>query len=246
MNKNSILKKLPVLCIGALLLVACTREGAQSTVSVVGIGTVAAQPDMIQILISISQTAQTTRQAQEEVNLQVRRVLALLQTENIKDTHISTPSLRFTQEYEWSGNRRVLVGQKVEQIMTFVIQDLQQDTDKVSRILDTLTEIDHIALNQINFSIKDNQELFIQSRALAYQKALDKARQYAELSGLKVGRALSISELEHAPLVPINTRVMNQQVYAKAESSTDTSGSTIVPSGELEITSQIAVVFLLE
>lgn len=130
--------------------------------------------------------------------------------------------------------------------MTFVIQDLQQDTDKVSRILDTLTEIDHIALNQINFSIKDNQELFIQSRALAYQKALDKARQYAELSGLKVGRALSISELEHAPLVPINTRVMNQQVYAKAESSTDTSGSTIVPSGELEITSQIAVVFLLE
>jgi uncharacterized protein YggE len=229
-----------------MLVLSCAGESNQSSVTVTGTGTVLAQPDMIRIDISLSRIAPTTRQAQEAVNIQVAQVLELLKAEHVEDKNISTPSLRFTQEYEWRTDRRVLIGQKVEQIMTFTVDDIRQDTEKVSRILDKLTEIENVALNQINFSVKDNQEHFARSRELAYQKALDKATQYAELAGLTVARTLSVSESGNAQIFPANNRAMNQKQYAFAEAAGDQSGSTALPSGELEITTQISVLFLLK
>jgi uncharacterized protein YggE len=240
------MKKIMAAVLFAALVLSCTKEDNQSTISVIGTGTVLAQPDMIQINISLSKIAATTRQAQEAVNMQVRQVLEILKAENIDDKDISTPSLRFTQEYEWRTDRRVLIGQKVEQIITFSVTDIREDTEKASRILDELTKIEEAALNHINFSIKDNQELFIQSRELAYQKAFDKATQYAALSGLRITKTLSISELGNAQISPINTRLMKQQMNSVAEFAVSGYEPTSLPTGELEITSQISVVFLLK
>jgi uncharacterized protein YggE len=246
MKGSSMMKKLPVALLLTVLVLACTRENDQSTVSVIGVGTALAQPDMVRINISVSQISQTTRQAQEAVNIQVEKALEILKAENVDSKNISTPSLRFTREYEWRTDRRVLLGQKVEQIIAFSVNDIRRDTEKVSRILDKITEIENVALNYINFSIKDNQELFVQSRELAYQKALDKAAQYAELSGLKIIKALNISELGNAQIAPVNGQIMNQKMYSAAEITGEESIPAMLPTGELEITSQISVVFLLE
>jgi uncharacterized protein YggE len=241
MNLNGI-KKISLVLLFTVLALGCAKEKDQSTVSVIGVGTVLAQPDMIQINTSISQISPTTRQAQEAVNIRVGQVLGMLKAENVDDKNISTPSLRFTQEYAWRTDRQVLIGQKVEQIITFSVNDIRQDSEKVSRILDRITEIENVALNNINFSIKNNQELFIQSRELAYQKALDKATQYAELSGLKIIKPLNISESDNAQIFSTNGRIMK----SIAETAEGDSESTILPTGELEITSRITVVFLLK
>jgi uncharacterized protein YggE len=235
-----------VAAVFAILVLGCAGEGNQSTVAVTGVGTVLAQPDMIRIDIALSRIAPTTRQAQEEVNIQVAQVMELLKTENVEDKNISTSSLRFGQEYEWRTDRRELIGQKVEQIITFTVNDIRQDTEKVSRILDRMTEIENVALNQLNFSVKDNQEHFERSRELAYQKALDKANQYAGLSGLKVAKTLNISEAGTAQILPANSYMMNQKMNSFAEAADGQSNSTMLPSGELEITTQISVVFLLK
>jgi uncharacterized protein YggE len=240
------MKKALTAAVFALLVFGCAKENERGTISVTGVGTVLAQPDMAQINISLSQISPVTRQAQEAVNRQVGQVLEILRAENIGDKSISTPSLRFAQEYEWRADRRVLIGQKVEQIITFSVNDIRQDTEKVPRILDKITEIENLALNYINFSIKENQELFVKSRELAYQKAVEKAAQYAELAGLKIIKTLDISELGNAQIFPPNNRLMNQQMNSAADYAGGQSGSTLLPTGELEITSQISVVFLLE
>ncbi|MDR0401329.1 MAG: SIMPL domain-containing protein [Treponema sp.] len=240
------MKKIPAALLCALLVLGCTKENNQSTISVIGVGTVLAQPDMIQLNISLSRISPTIRQAQEAVNTQVGQVLEILKAERLDDKNISTPSLRFSQEYEWRADRRVLIGQKAEQIMTFSVDDIRRDAERASRILDKLTEIEGLALNHINFSIKDNQELFVQSRELAYQKARDKAAQYAGLSGLKIVKTLNISEFGNAQIFPPGALLMNQKMNSAAEGSRDQSASTMLPTGELEITTQISVVFLLE
>lgn len=216
----------------------------QSIISVFGTGTVLVQPDMVQMNISLSRVAQTTRQAQEEVNNMVRQALQILKELGVEDKNIGTASLRFNPEYEWGNNRRSLIGQKAEQIITFSITSINNNAEKVSKIIDQLIQINGIELNQMNFGVKDNRELFIKSRELAYQKAVEKASQYAELSGLKIIKTLSISEERNPQISPQNNMLSNQLNYlAEADAGSE---STVVPTGELEITTKILVEFILE
>jgi len=234
--------------LAAALAAGCSSFGGQmqttqSTISVQGTGTVSVRPDMIQMTISMIKVEQTTRRAQEEVNRMVRQALAILKDSGVEDKNISTASLSFSSEYDYYSGRRELLGQKAEQRITFSIEDIQNDEDKVSRIIDQLIGINGIELNQISFNVKNNTEYFVRSRELAYQKAVEKANQYAALSGLKVVKVLSVSEDGYQQPMPIYNRMANQAVFAEASMD---AGSTTVPTGELEVTTRILVVFLLE
>ena len=229
-----------------LIVSACDKKDEQqnqSTISVFGTGTVLVQPDIVQLTITLSKVAQTTKMAQEEVSKMVRQALIILKEADVEDKDISTASLTFNSEYEY-GTRRVLIGQKAEQRINFSINDINNDNERISRIIDLLIQINGIELNQINFGVKNNTEYFVKSRELAFQKAVEKANQYAELSKLKIIKVLRISEEGNQQILPINNRFTNQLAYTQ-EAANDTS-STIVPTGELEITTKILVEFILE
>ena len=217
----------------------------QSKISVSGTGTVFVTPDIIQMNISLSNVAQTTKLAQDEVNIMVRQSLAILKESNVEDKNISTASLTFNSDYEYENGRRVLLGQRAEQRITFSVEDIQNDNEKVPKIIDRLIQINGIVLNQISFGVKNNTEYFVRSRELAFQKAVEKANQYAELSKLKVRKVLSISEETNQQIFPVQNRMANQIEFSAAAARED-DGSTMLPMGELEVTTRILVVFLLE
>jgi uncharacterized protein YggE len=236
-----------VLVLITVFVSGCNKETErqnQSTISVFGTGTVLAQPDLIQMDITLSKVAQTTKTAQEEVSKMVRQALNILKEANIEDKNINTASLTFNSEYEYT-NRRTLVGQKAQQSITFSIEGINNDNEKASGIIDQLIQINGIELNQVNFSVKNTSEYFIRSRELAFEKAVEKAEQYAGLSELKIIKILSVSDQGIQQVIPLSNRLYNQQLnYADAKFSAD--ASTILPAGELEITTNILVIFLLE
>ena len=234
------------LSITVLFMFGCekTSQKNQSTISVFGTGTVLAQPDIVQMGITLSNVAQTTKMAQDEVSRMVRQALAIIKDAGIEDNNIMTASLTFRSEYEYT-NRRILVGQRAEQSITFSVDNINIDNERVSEIIDRLIQINGIELNQINFSVKNNTDYFIRSRELAFQKAVEKANQYAELSNLKIIRVLNISEDINQHVSPMNNRLVNNSMDYQMEASS-AAGSTIVPMGELEITTRIFVEFLLE
>jgi uncharacterized protein YggE len=240
---NSIMRFIGVWAvIAALCLTGCGNNSRQSTVVVLGIGTVLAQPDTVQMSISLSKTAATTRDAQQEAGSAVRQALEILHGAGVEEKNISTASLRFYPEYDWSGQGRVLLGQKAEQVITFSIDS---SGERASNIIDRLIQIDGFELHQMQFSMKDNTALYARSRELAYQKALEKAQQYAALSGLKIVRTLSIAEEGLTPVSPVFNRAVNNQMMAFADTEA-ASGSTALPAGEIEISSRILVEFLLK
>lgn len=236
--------KLSVLFI-AVIAAACSgnfAERNQSSVSVVGTGTVLAQPDMVRMNISLSHTAPTTGAAQQEVNRMVGQALNILKTNGIEDKNITTASLTFNPQYRFTNGQRKLIGQNARQTITFSIGDIQSNAARVPDILDKLVGINGIELDQMNFSVKDNTDYFVQARELAFRKAEQKAKQFAELSGLRVGRVLSVSEEGAQQVMPMNNRM-----FAQSSAMMDAAGNpTILPSGEQEITTRISVVFLLE
>ena len=98
-------------------------------------------------------------------------------------------------------------------------------------------------LNQISYSIRNNSELYIQSRENAFQDALEKANHYAELSMLNIQKVLRISEENIQQNVPMDSRALYLRSSERAEAP---DSSTIIPVGEMEIRTRILVVFLLE
>ena len=156
-----------------------------------------------------------------------------------------TASLNFRSEYEYTASRRVLIGQRAEHGIAFSVDSISNNSERVSEIIDRLIQINGIELNQINFSVKNNTDYFIRSRELAFQKAVEKAEQYAKLSNLKIIRVLNISEDVNQRALPINNKFMNQSMDYITETSSRAMAA-IVPVGELEITSKVLVEFLLE
>jgi uncharacterized protein YggE len=228
------------LLIGLVFVTAC-NVNKQSTVSVSGIGTVMVQPDMVQVTINFSHVAQTTKQAKEEVDLKIRQILDILKGEGIEDKNIRTASLNYGAEMEYRDGRAVQVGQRADQAIIVVINDIANDSNKFSVLLDKITAIDRVVVRDIKFDTENKTELYKRSRELAYQKALDKATQYADLSGLKIVKTLTITEER--------SRDILFGAYQKnvAYEAADLSGpSASVPTGEQEVTSEIMVTFLLK
>jgi uncharacterized protein YggE len=215
------------------------EKNINSTISVFGIGSVSAQPDVIEMRITLGNTAKTTKAAQDEVSRMVRQALTIMKDAGIEDKNIMTASLNFRSEYEYT-NRRIFIGQRAEQSIAFTVDNIDNNSERVSEIIDKLIQINGIELNHINFSVKNSADYYVKSRELAYQKAVEKANQYAELSNLKIIRVLRISEETNQQISPMNNRMMNDSMaYSSA-------ASTIVPMGELEITTRIFVEFLLK
>ena len=228
-----------------IFLLGCEKNNKQnqSIISVIGTGTVMAQPDIIQMRITLSNVARTTKMAQDEVNRMARQVLTILKNTGIEDNNIMTASLTFRSEYEYT-NRRILVGQRAEQGITFSVDNIDNDGERVSEIIDRLIQINGIELNQISFNVKDTTDYFIRSRELAFQKAVEKADQYAKLANLKIIKVLNISEDINQQFSPMNNRLMsNSMVYQT--SAREDADSAIIPTGELEITTRIFVEYLL-
>ena len=216
---------------------SCCSKKSEVTVSVNGIGAVTAEPDMAEIFVSLTFVAPTTRQAQEEVNRMSASLLEIFKKTGIEDRNIRTASLSFRPEYEYGNNRVTLAGQRVEQTIAVTIHEINAAPGRLSGILDEITSIDRVILQQIEFGIKDRSSLFSQSRELAYKKALEKATQYASLAGFKTVKPVSILEFDNNDFVPLA-----QNRFADSLART---AATNLPTGELEVTSQVTVVFVL-
>jgi len=241
MNKNKI--NMALVLIAVFLLFGCKEKklDEHSTVLVSGIGIVLVQPDMVQMNILTSYTAQTMQQAKREVDIKMQQIMNILKADKIEDKDIKTVSLGYDREIEYMNGRSVLIGQRAHQAIVVTINDIINNPNRLPELLDKLTATDRVVISNIIFDTKDKTELFSQSRELAYQKALDKANQYAELTGHKIVKTLRVSEERNRDILraPAYTNV----AYDTAGYST---AASAVPTGEQEVITEIIVTFLME
>ena len=216
----------------------------QDSVSVSGIGTVLAQPDMVLMNVSFSHTEPTTKQAKTAAEQTMQQILAILKAENVEDKFVKTTSLNYDVEYEYRSGRRVRLGQRAQQTIVVTVNDMVNTPERFSSILDKITAIDKVEVQNIQFDIEHKTELFKQSRELAYQKAFDKAQQYAKLSGRKIGKVLTISEVVSRDVA--QTRAFQNNLMFKEEALAMDSGGSGIPTGEQGVSSEINIVFSLE
>ncbi|MCF7812334.1 SIMPL domain-containing protein [Candidatus Gracilibacteria bacterium] len=214
----------------------------QNSISVSGEGKVMARPDIVRVNIGVSELGQTTKEAQDTANRKLNQILSILEEHDVSEKNIQTTNLSFSPEYEWQkDNGRELVGQRVRQTVNVKVEDINRDADRVTNILDALGTIDGIEMNSVQFDIEEKEVLFSEAREKAFEKAEQKAKELAKLGDVKLLKPITISESTinyHPPML---------RNYAMAEMAADgMGGGSSLPSGELEVTANVSVVFGIE
>lgn len=227
-----------------LLLCSCaTFNKNTSQVSVSGTGTVTLKADMVSFTINVSETAETTGKAQQLANEKLSQILTILRSYKILEKDISTTALNFSSEYEWNSDiqKSVKVGENVSQTLSVKMKDL----DSFGLLLDELgSRVTGISFYNVSFDCEDREEAKKQARELAYQDALEKAQIYAEQSGLKLGKPITINDENHY----VTARVQNYDaklMYANGIAE-EAAYSTEVPTGTLCVNVNTSVLFELK
>lgn len=211
-----------------------------SLISVVGNGHIEVEADVLEIWLTIHKTTETLKQSQEEVNIIVNNILKLLKENNINKKNIHTASIEFEPNYTWKNNSKVYIGQKVEQKLVCVVDNIKNNVNKVIKILDNITVDNNSIMLNLHFGIKEKREMVIRCRELAYQDGLEKANKYAELAGLKIIKAVKISENESRSYY---NRDDSAEYCCEMESI---ESSTNLPMGKVEKTMQLYMDFIAE
>lgn len=198
-------------------------------IQVNGEGKVYGKPDIFKIQVSVSEIAQTTKEAQKKLNEGTKKVLDALKNNQIDDKDIQTIEISVSQEIEWNNTMRKVIGQRATQRFLVTVRNIQKDIERSGNVIDSLTLINGVEIGSMQFDIDDKTSLFTSARELAFKKADQKANELAKLGGLKLSKPVSIKETNQAPYYS----PFQNAYLGKAADSMES--STYIPSGQIEI-----------
>jgi len=184
----------------AVALSACNKHNSAPPganprqVTVVGSGQVQGVPDTLTADVDIEFTAPDVTTAMNQTNDRQQAVINALTGAGLDRKDISTTTVTLEPQYSNPGPNGTasITGYRA----TNALQVKIHPTDAASRMLTLIisTGGDATRISSVSYSIADDSQLVKDARARAFNDAKARADQYAQLSGLRLGRVLSISE----------------------------------------------------
>lgn len=164
---------------------------APRQVTVVGVGKVDGTPDTLTISISIAATAPDAIGASNQTSGRANAVTAAVVSQGIDRKDVSTTTVTLQPQYGGADNTTI-VGYQSSNSIDVKVRKIETGPQVLGAI--TTTGGDSTRINSVTYSIEDDSELVRDARSRAFDDAKGRAQQYAELSGLDLGKVLSISE----------------------------------------------------
>ena len=152
-----------------------------------GRGVVSAAPDLAILNAGVEASGKTVEEARSQVATAMDAVMQVLRDRGIEDRDIRTTSFNIFPEYTFNEVRRrqELIGYRVSNQLSIRIRDL----DSVGLVIDQVAAAagDLVRVQGVGFTIEDTEALATQARAEAVNDLMAKARQLAELTGMRLG-----------------------------------------------------------
>jgi uncharacterized protein len=185
--------------LAAVGLSACdSSSGPTSTsvnetrqVTVVGAGQVQGTPDTLTVNASIEFVAPDVSGAMNQTSERQQAVIDALVASGIDRKDISTTQVSLQPQFA-GGDSTAIIGYRASNSIDVKIRKL--DTASQALALIVSTGGDATRINSVNYAIEDDSQLVKDTRARAFNDAKDRAQQYAQLSGLDLGKVISITE----------------------------------------------------
>jgi uncharacterized protein len=208
-----------------------------SGITVVGRGERRYAPDALVVSLGTRVLRPALVAARDEAAAATGRILAVLAAGGVEDRHVQTEQLSVQAEWDHRGTRPIRTGYRV----TSTAQVRFEDLAAAPVLLDQVVEVggEDVTLDDLRFVLDPTPARQAEVRALAWDDALAKATQLADLAGAGLGPALEIVELAgHEPPGP---RPMARMAMAMAEAA-----PMPVAEGELVLTLGLRVRFAFD
>lgn len=204
---------------------------------VVATGEVNRVPDLAIISAGVVTRAPTATQAISQNAQQMSRVVAALRRAGVAERDIQTSSLNLNPEYRYVENQNpVLTGYQASNQVSIRFRNIAES----GAILDALVAQGANQINGPSLTIDKPETALDEARRDAIAKALARAELYAQATGKRVGRIMSISEGGGGGPRPYEIMAVGRAMGQDASAETK-----IVP-GEQTLSVTISVSFELE
>ncbi|MBW0015747.1 SIMPL domain-containing protein [Mycobacterium sp.] len=174
-------------------------EAKPRQVTVIGSGHVQGVPDTLTADVGIEYTAPDVTAAMNQTNDRQQAVIDALAAAGLDRKDINTATVTLEPQYGNPGPNgpATITGYRA----TNAIRVKIHPADAASRMLALIVSTggDATRITSVSYSIADDSQLVKDARARAFNDAKSRADQYAQLSGLRLGRVLSISEASGGP-----------------------------------------------
>jgi uncharacterized protein YggE len=213
--------------------------GQQNTgIWVNGEGKVTVTPDVAILSVGIESQETSVAQAQEKANTAMDAVISQLKQSSIAEKDIRTTSfsiIRVTR-YDEPKQQEVTIGYRVTNTVSAKIRKIAD----AGPIIDAAAQAggDLTRINSISFTVDDPTAFERDVRQKAMADAESKAKQLANLSGVKLGKPIYINE--SGGFIPIR-----QEFFAIPAPAFAAAPTPILP-GEQEIRLNVQVVYEID
>lgn len=228
------MKKAIVFFVLLFMAMSYSQEQKQvPMISVSGEGKVKIAPDQASISISIETKGTKADDVKKENDKKMDAILKFIKKSNIAKEDFQTLRVSLNPNYDYEKKKH-------NYIATQSVQILLKDLTKYDELMEGLVDEGINRIDNVEFKSSKMKELQSDARKLAIKDAKAKAEDFVSVLGQKVGKAILISD---------NSQNYNPRpvMYAmKSKSEDESVPRETLAIGEIEITANVSVSFILE
>jgi hypothetical protein len=214
---------------------ADTSGTPEHTIAVSGLGDVSVAPDVADVVLGVSVTKPTVKDARAAAASSMDAVLAAVKKDGVADKDLATVDLSLSPDYDYSSGSSVprLVGYQFSNTIKVTVRDLAN----VAAVVDDSVAAGATTVQGISFRLDDPKAVEAQARQLAMTDARTKADALAQAADVQIKGVASIAEV-----------TVSSPIYYAAADLADKAAapvSTPIQTGTTDITIQVTVSYLI-
>jgi hypothetical protein len=206
------------------------------SVTVVGIGKVAGQPDIARVTVGIETQASSLQKAVDDNKAKMNNLLDTLKKLGLADKDIRTSNYSvYTERVSTpTPGAEVNTDQMIYHV-TNTVDVTVRDVNQIGEVLDKAVAAGANNIYGVNFSVEDTAKLETEARAKAVADAKARAAELAQLNGVQLGEVLTVSEVVGGAAYPMYRDAVGMG-----------GGGTPVQPGELEMSMSIQITYAVK
>jgi uncharacterized protein len=203
-------------------------------INVSGEGKVKVVPDQASISISIETKGTKAEEVKKENDTKMDAILKFIKKANIAKEDFQTQRVSLNPNYDY-------IKKKSNYVATQSVLILLKDLSKYDALMEGLVNEGINRIDNVEFKSSKMVQLQSDARKLAIKEAKAKADDFVSVLGQKVGKAILISDNSQTYNPQPRMFAMKAMAMDGAEASRET-----LAAGEIEITANVSVSFILE
>lgn len=210
-----------------------SKENAIPQISVSGEGKIKVTPDIATITIGVENSGKDAATVKKLNDETIDKVIKYIKKNNIPQSDFQTAQVSLHKSYDYEKKKYNYVA---NQTLTVTLKDLK----KYDEFMMGLTDTGITNINGVEFKSSKLTQYETEARKKAAGVAKQKAIDYTEALGQKVGKVLLITD---------NSNTYYPQPVFKAmraEALSDNSPKETLAIGEIEITANVTIIFAVE